>query len=51
MLVKDIFPFILFGVALYFAISRPIEKYKIRKWYQLKYKDELPKLKWYEWWL
>lgn len=50
--VKDIIPYIIIGVVLYFVISRPISLYKARKYCKSKgLEKDLPKLKWYEWWL
>lgn len=50
--VKDIIPYIIIGVILYFAISRPISLYKAREYGKSKgLEKDLPKLKWYEWWL
>lgn len=49
--VKDIVPYIVIGIVLYFVVSRPLETYKAREYCKQRYGDELPKLKWYEWWL
>ena len=52
MLVKDILPYFLLGLAIYFIISRPISKWKAREYCKEKgLTSDLPKLKWYEWWL
>ena len=52
MLVKDILPYFLLGFVLYFLVSRPIQKYKAREYCKQKgLANDLPKLKWYDWWL
>lgn len=52
MLVKDILPYFLLGLVLCFLISRPIDKWKAREYCKQKgLSSDLPKLKWYEWWL
>lgn len=50
MLVKDILPYFILGLALYFIIQRPILKWKAREYCKSKgLSNDLPKLKWYEW--
>lgn len=52
MLVKDILPYFLLGFVLSFLVSRPIQKYKAREYCKQKgLANDLPKLKWYDWWL
>ena len=51
-LVKDILPYFILGVIIYFILSRPIDLWKARKYCKSKgLEKDLPKLKWYEWWL
>ena len=51
-LVKDIVPYLILGIIIYVLISRPIEKYKAREYCKQRgLADDLPKLKWHEWWL
>jgi len=52
MLVKDILPYFLLGLILYFLIGRPVDKWKAREYCKQKgLVSHLQKLKWYEWWL
>ena len=50
--VKDILPYIVIGMIIYIAVSRPIRLYKVRKYCKEKgLEKDLPKLKWYQWWI
>lgn len=52
MLVENIVPYFILGVILYFLISRPISLWKAREYCKQKgLESDLPKLKWYEWFL
>ena len=52
MLIKDILPYFLIGLALYFLVSRPMSLWKAREYCKQKgLANDLPKLKWYDWWL
>lgn len=51
-LVKDILPYFILGIIIYFILSRPIGLWKAREYCKSKgLEKDLPKLKWYEWWL
>ena len=51
-LVKDVLPYFILGVIIYFIISRPIGLWKAREYCKSKgLEKDLPKLKWYEWWI
>lgn len=50
--ISDIILYFIFGVIVYLIISRPIGLYKARKYCKEKgLGKDLPKLKWYQWWL
>ena len=52
MLINDILLYFLLGFVLYFLVSRPIQKHKAREYCKQKgLANDLPKLKWYDWWL